>query len=194
MNIAIRMIAVMLVGVPAMAATAAETAAVDRDIKQEQRIEQGLQSGALNTREAARLEQQQAHVEQMEARAARDGNVSSQEAARIQEAQNRTSLAIRKDKHNAQLGNPNSASSQRMQADAQRDINQQTRIRNGLADGSLTVRESSRLEHQQAHGDRQLARAGADGHVGKQEQQRVAYNEARQSNHIWRQRHDAQTK
>lgn len=192
MNTKLCLMAALLAGLPAAAATADDAVALDRNVKQEQRIEQGLQSGALNTREAARLERQQGRIAQMEARAARDGKVTRQEAAQINQAQNAESRVINAEKHDAQRGNPASASSQRMQADVQRDINQQTRIRNGVADGSLTTREAGRMEHQQAHGDRVLAKAGADGHLGAAEQRRVASTENRQSRHIWRQRHDAQ--
>ncbi len=191
MNTTLRLLAVLLAGLPA-AAMAADTTAVDRNVKQQERIEQGLQSGSLNTREAARLERQQAKIEQMEANASRDGQISSKEAARIRHAQNAESELIRSEKHDAQRGNPNSVSSQRMQADVARDINQQTRIRNGLADGSLTTHEAGRMERQQASGDRKLARAGSDGYVGAGEQRRVASADKRQSRHIWRQRHDAQ--
>lgn len=192
MNTTLRLLAVLLAGLPAAAAMAADTTAVDRNVKQQERIEQGLQSGSLNTREAARLEKQQSKIEQMEAHASRDGQVSSKEAARIKQAQNAESELIRSEKHDAQRGNPNSASSQRMQADVSRDINQQTRIRNGLADGSLTTHEAGRMERQQASGDRKLARAGSDGYVGAGEQRRVVSTDNHQSRHIWRQRHDAQ--
>ncbi|UUZ55732.1 hypothetical protein LP419_09440 [Massilia sp. H-1] len=45
-----------------------------------------------------------------------------------------------------QTGNPNSASSQRMQADVQRNVNQQTRIENGIKSGELTNHEVAKLE------------------------------------------------
>ena len=50
---------------------------VQRDVNQEKRIEQGLQSGALNTREAARLEREEAHVDRLEANAMKDGKLSA---------------------------------------------------------------------------------------------------------------------
>lgn len=191
MNTTIRNMAVILMGLPA-AAFAAEPTALDRNVKQQTRIEQGLESGRLNVREAARLENMQSSIDRMEAHAARDGKLSGKEAARIDQAQDAASKAIYAEKHDAQFGNPNSASSQRMQANVQRNVNQQARIRNGVADGSMTLHEASRMERQQAKGDHMLARAGADGHLGWQEQQRVVSTEKRQSQHIWRQRHDAQ--
>ncbi len=165
-----------------------------RDINQEQRIEQGLQSGQLNTREAAKLQREQGRVDQMESRALRDGTVTPAERARINAAQNKASADIYKQKHDAQTGNPNSASSQRMQADVQRNVNQEKRIQQGLASGQLTNREASRLEAGQAHVDRVEARAGRDGHVGAGEQAHIQHAEDRQSRKIYRQKHDGQTK
>src|SRR5438552_1181866 len=99
-----------------------------RDVNQQQRIEQGLQSGQLSTKEAGQLERGQQHIDRMEARDLKNGSISPAEQARLNAAQNRQSQAIYNDKHNAVTGNPNSASSQRMQADVQRNVNQQQRI------------------------------------------------------------------
>jgi hypothetical protein len=176
------------------AAPAGAPGFVQRDIVQDQRIEQGLKSGQLNTREAARLEGEQAHVDKLEAKALADGKVSAQERARINAAQNRTSADIAREKHDAQKGNPNSASSQRMQADVQRNINQQQRIQQGMASGQLTNHEAAKLEAGQAHVARKEARAGRDGHVGAGEQAGVQTAENVQSRRIRREKHDSATK
>lgn len=165
---------------------------VQRDINQQQRIEQGLQSGQLNTREAARLEREEAGVERMESRALKDGNLSDAEKARINNAQNRLSRDIYREKHDAQTGNPNSASSQRMQADVQRNINQQQRIEQGIQSGALTNHEVGKLERGQARANRKEARAGADGWVGANEQRRIQTAENRQSRRVFREKHDGQ--
>ncbi len=173
-------------------AQSAGNESVQRNINQQQRIEQGLQSGQLNTREAARLEREESRVERMESNAMKDGRVTSNEAQRINQAQNRVSNDIYREKHDAQVGNPNSPSSQRMQADVQRNVNQQQRIQQGLNNGSLTQREAGRLERGQARANHMEARAGRDGHVGRFEQQRVQHAENRQSERIHHERHDAQ--
>ncbi len=165
---------------------------IERNVNQQQRIEQGLQSGQLTTREAARLEREESKVERMESKALGDGKVTPREAQRIDQAQNRVSNDIYREKHDAQTGNPNSPSSQRMQGDVQRNINQQQRIQQGMQNGSLTRREAGRLEGGQARVNRMEARAGADGHVGRFEQQRIQHAENRQSGNIYRQRHDGQ--
>jgi hypothetical protein len=179
---------------PVFAQTTGAPGFTQRDVNQEQRIEQGLQSGQLNTREAARLQREQGAIDKMESRALRDGTVTPAEKARINAAQNKASRDIAREKHDAQTGNPNSASSQRMQADVQRNINQEKRIQQGMASGQLTNREASRLEAGQAHVDRVEARAGRDGHVGAGEQAHIQHAENVQSRRIYRQKHDAQTK
>ena len=63
--------------VSAYAQTAAST--VQRDVNQEKRIEQGLQSGALNTREAATLQREESRVDRMQSNALKDGKLSAAE-------------------------------------------------------------------------------------------------------------------
>ncbi len=178
---------------PAFAQTAAP-GYTQRDINQEQRIQHGLQSGQLTTREAARLQAEQARIDKMESNALRDGQLTAQERARINAAQNRASANIYRQKHDAQTGDPNSASSRRMQADVQRNINQERRIQQGMASGQLTNREAARLEAGQARIGRSEARAGADGHVGPREQAAIQHRQNVQSKRIYRQKHDGQSR
>jgi hypothetical protein len=167
---------------------------VQRDVNQQQRIEQGLKSGSLSTGEAARLEKGEARIDRMEANANKDGNLSAAEKARIQNAQNQESRRIEAAKTNGVTGNPNSVSSQRMQADVQRNVNQEKRIEQGVQSGQLTQKETARLERGEARIDRKDARAGADGHVGAHEQASIQRSENRESRRIYRQKHDAQTR
>lgn len=165
-----------------------------RNINQQQRIENGLQSGQLNVKEAAKLEREQAKISRTEARALKDGKLSAVEKERIAAMQDKASHNIQAEKHDAQQGNPNSASNQRMQADVQRNINQQQRIENGIQNGSLTNREVSKLEKGQARTARREAAAGADGHVGAHEQHRIQKAENRQSKRIHKEKHDGQNR
>jgi len=167
---------------------------VQRDVNQQQRIEQGLKSGSLNTREASKLEAGESRIDKMEANAEKDGKLSPAEKARIQRAQNQESRDINRLENNAAKGNPNSASSQRMQADVQRNVNQQQRIEQGVKSGQLTNREVGKLENGQARVDRDEAHAGANGHVSAKEQQRVQKAENQQSKRIYKQKHDKQTR
>lgn len=185
--------AVVVAGAFAAPAMAQTTESItQRDVNQQQRIEQGLKSGQLTTREASRLEGEEARVNKIESRALSDGKLNPQERARIDQAQDKVSRDIYREKHDAQVGNPNSASSQRMQADVQRNVNQQRRIEQGVQNGSLTNREVGKLERGQAQVNRAEARAGRDGHVGQGEQRRIQSAENAQSRRIYRQKHDAQ--
>jgi hypothetical protein len=181
-----------LVAGASFAQTAAST--VQRDVNQETRIEQGLKSGQLNTREAARLEREESKVDRLQSQALKDGKLTPAEQARLKAAQDRTSQDIYAAKHNDVKGNPQSASSQRMQADVQRNVNQQQRIENGVKNGSLTNHEVAKLEHGQARVAGKEARAGRDGHVGAAAQANVQHAENHQSRRIFKQKHDAQVR
>lgn len=161
-----------------------------RNVNQQERIEKGLQNGQLSTGEAARLEKGEARINQMEANADKDGKMTREEKARIEHAENKESTAIKEMKHNDIHGNPNSVSSQRMQADVKRDIHQQKRIENGEQTGSLTPREAGRLEHGQSKMDRKEWHAGRDGHVSGHEQHHIQHTENNQSRHIYHQKHN----
>jgi hypothetical protein len=161
-----------------------------RDVNQQQRIEQGLKSGELSTREAGKLEREQQHVDKLEAHDLRNGSISPAEQARLSAAQNKASSDIAAAKHNGVTGNPGSASSQRMQADVQRNVKQQQRIANGVNSGSLTNHEVGSLERGQAHTARREANAAANGHVGAAEQRGIQRADNRQSARILRKKHD----
>lgn len=164
-----------------------------RDINQQTRIEQGLKSGQLSTREAARMEAGQSRIEKAESRALKDGELSATEKNRIRAMQDRNSKAIYAQKHNGSMGDPQSASSQRLQHDVQRDVNQQTRIKQGLKSGQLTTQEAGQLQRGEAHASSAEARAGRDGQVSVHEQARVRADLDRQSRKVRRQKHDGQT-
>src|SRR5262245_44741954 len=195
MKTATTMVAAVAAGLFSLAASAQTTGSeVQRDLNQQRRIEQGLKSGSLTTREASKLEAGESRIDKMEANAEKDGKLSPAEKARIQRAQNQESRDINRLQSNAAKGNPNSASSQRMQADVKRNVNQERRIEQGVKSGQLTNREVGKLESGQARVDRSEARAGANGHVGAKEQQRVQKAENQQSKGIYKQKHDKQTR
>jgi len=190
-SLSIALVVAALMGTAAWAAPPQTQEVTQRDLNQQNRVEQGLQSGQLSTREAGQLEKDESHIDKMEARDLKNGKLSPQETARINAAQNRVSNQIYADKHNGTVGSPNSASSQRMQKDVQRDANQESRIKQGEASGSLTNREASHLERGQAHTDRREGRAAANGHVGAAEQRGIQRAQNRQSRHIYRKKHSA---
>ncbi|MGJ0486759.1 MAG: hypothetical protein ACR65R_19810 [Methylomicrobium sp.] len=78
-----------------------DTPRVDRrQEKQEQRIEQGVRSGQLTTKEAQRLEEQQNRIQGMEDKTKVDGVVTRKERSRLNRRQNKASQNIYRKKHN----------------------------------------------------------------------------------------------
>jgi len=187
------LIATALLAGAAFGASAQTTdSTVQRDVNQQNRIEQGLQNGTLTTREGAQLERQESAIDRMQHRDLRDGTLSAQESARLQAAQNRASANINLAEHNGVNGNPLSGSSQREQQEVQRNIRQESRIQAGVANGGLNNREVSRMEARESGIDRSEYRAGADGRVNAHEEARVNARDNRTSWRIHKQRWDGQ--
>jgi Tfp pilus assembly protein FimT len=88
---------------PALAQTDSTKRIDQRQTNQERRIEQGVKSGALNEREAMRLEKGEARIQKMEDKAAADGKVTLKERARIERAQDMQSRRIYRQKHDRQV-------------------------------------------------------------------------------------------
>ena len=87
---------------PALAQTTSTPRIDQRQANQQQRIDQGVQSGALTEKEAARMEKGQERVQNMENKAAADGKVTAKEKARIEHAQDVQSKRIYRQKHDRQ--------------------------------------------------------------------------------------------
>jgi hypothetical protein len=167
---------------------------VQRDVNQQTRIQAGLQNGSLSTREAGRLEKEQSQIDRLQAKDLRDGTLSPRERAHLRRAQNKSSQDIHAAKTNGVQGNPESPSSERMQADVQRNVNQEKRVEQGVQAGTLTNREVGKLERGQSRVDRAEARAAHDGHVGKLEQAGVQHKEGKQSEDIFVKKHNARNR
>lgn len=74
---------------------------VQRDINQQQRIENGIREGQLTNKEVSKLERGQARTDAKQFRAGRDGHVGAAEAQAVNNAQNRQSTRIYNKRHNA---------------------------------------------------------------------------------------------
>lgn len=95
-----------LISAAVIAPAAAQTATpgVDkRQANQEARIQQGVQSGQLTPKEAAKLEKGQAKVQAKEDKAKADGVVTAKERAKLAKAQKKQSRKIYKEKHDKQV-------------------------------------------------------------------------------------------
>jgi hypothetical protein len=161
-----------------------------RNMSQEQRIERGLRTGELSTQQAGLLERQERQIDRMEARDLKNGSISTGEQAKLTAAENKASQEIYQMKHDATLVNPKTGSDDRMQADVQRDVNEQRRIQRGIDTGALTDREAARLELGQARIDRDEAGAAANAQISTHEQNRIQDAEHRQSNRIFNKKHN----
>lgn len=75
----------------------------DRQERQQQRIGQGIRSGELTPREAARLERGEARINREFRRDRADGKFSRSERARMRRHQHHLSRRIFREKHNRQV-------------------------------------------------------------------------------------------
>lgn len=90
------------IALPAFAQTPATPNLDKREANQQRRIDQGVSSGQLTPKEAARLEKRQERLQANEARAKADGKVTPQERERLQREANRNSRVIAREKHDGQ--------------------------------------------------------------------------------------------
>jgi Tfp pilus assembly protein FimT len=88
---------------PVFAQTTSTPRIDQRQKNQQQRIDQGVKSGELNRKEAARLQKGQDRIQKMENKAAADGKVTAKERAKIEKAQDKESKRIFREKHDKQV-------------------------------------------------------------------------------------------
>ncbi|HEY7038473.1 MAG TPA: hypothetical protein VID28_06475 [Methylomirabilota bacterium] len=97
---------IAVTGIAALSLTtpvfAQETRVDRRQDRQEERIDRGVESGALTPRETRRLEHGQQHVENLETRAQADGKITAREKGRLEHAQDVQSKRIYRQKHDRQ--------------------------------------------------------------------------------------------
>lgn len=104
-TILLTFVLVLGTGIVSMAQTA--TPRVNRrERHQQRRINQGVRSGSLTKREAAKLEHQQAKTEAAEAAAKADGTVTRKERRHLRSRERHTSRSIYRQKHDRQHRNP----------------------------------------------------------------------------------------
>ncbi len=72
----------------------------------------------------------------------------------------------------------------------QREVNQQSRIDQGIRSGELTPREAGRLEAQQAKIQQDEARMKADGNLTPRERTKLTREQNRASRDIYRKKHN----
>jgi hypothetical protein len=71
----------------------------DRQANQQQRIDKGVQQGTISQREYNKLQSKQEKIAAQRLLYLRDGNLNRKESAQLNNAQNRASRAIYRDRH-----------------------------------------------------------------------------------------------
>jgi hypothetical protein len=91
---------------PALAAGTDSPGIDQRQVNQQKRIDQGVQSGQLTEKEAKKLNKQQERISKKEARMKADGNLTKKERAKLKKEQDKASKKIYQEKHDNQTTAP----------------------------------------------------------------------------------------
>jgi hypothetical protein len=186
----------LLAGSPAGAQSSYAPYIDQRQDNQQQRIQQGVDSGALTPGETNRLDRQQNHIQNAEDRMSADGNLSPRERDRLNRMENRGNRDIYRLKnndratagHNGWSGHTNSAYGGNAYDPRfeRRDAYQDRRIEQGIHSGALTPGEARYLNGEQARIDRAENRMSADGNLSSRERQRLNQMQNQANRDIYR--------
>jgi hypothetical protein len=162
---------------------------------QQQRIDQGINSGQLTPREAGRLEAEEARIKQDELRMKSDGNLTPAERQRLNRELDKSSGDIYRQKHDAQTANVGQGGAGGNVNDPniqQRMQNQERRIQQGVNSGALTPKEAGKLEAREAKIKQDEARMKSDGKLTAKERNKLNKELDNASDRIYKQKHDRQ--
>ncbi|MCW5823753.1 MAG: hypothetical protein KIT34_13190 [Cyanobacteria bacterium TGS_CYA1] len=173
----------------------------NRQQRQQNRIQSGVQSGTLTSKEAARLTRQQNALARQEARYRASGNgLSRKERVRLEREQNQISQNIHRQANDRQgvnlppVGNPyayNPPGRPGLYNINNNQVNHQERINQGIQSGELTQTEAQRLSNQQNRFATKEAEMRQDG-LTLQERRRLDNMQDNMSRNIYHQKHDGQ--
>jgi hypothetical protein len=209
----------LLIGSPAGAQTYYHPPSDQREYYQQQRIQQGLDSGALTQGEARYLEKEQARIQATEDRMRADGRLSPWERQRLRQMQNQANRDIYRldgrtaegwhGNHNGWGNHWNSGWDNHANHGWQghryadwdgrrpydpwydhREDNQQYRIQHGIHTGAVGPGEARYLERQQGHIQSVEDRMRADGRLSPWERERLNHMQNRASRDIYRLDHN----
>jgi len=162
-----------------------------RKENQQDRIANGVKSGQLTAGETANLESKEAAIngETRADRAANGGKLTPSEKQQINKQQDQVSKQIYQDKHNANTAHYGNNKV------GQRSENQQDRIAQGVKSGQLTPGETAKLEKQQQHINKQVAkdRKANGGTLTTSEKKQINKEQNQASRNIYRKKHNAAT-
>ncbi len=151
-----------------------------REAYQQNRINQGVQSGQLTPEEFNRLQREQARIRAAEARMRADGRLDPRERARLNAMLNRSGRDIYRAEHNRQVAAPGRAWGQphpywgaRPNEPWRQQANQPNRFYQGVRSGQVAPAEFNRLGNQQARIRGAEARMRVDGNFTPRGQGRL---------------------
>ena len=184
----------LLVGSPAAAQsvnTSQNPYFEQREANQEERIQQGVDTGALTPGETRYLDRQQGRINRTENRMQADGRLSPGERQRLNQMQNHASRDIYRLKHNVRTADGD-VNTYDPRIERREDF-QQERIRRGIESGELTRGEARYLNREQERINRAEARMMADGRLDPRERQRLNQMQNQASRDIYRLEHNGRT-
>jgi hypothetical protein len=160
-----------------------------REENQQDRIANGVQSGALTAGETKSLEHQEASLNGQAAadRAADGGKLTAAQRGQLNSEQNHLSHNIYADKHNATTAHYGKNEV------GQRRENQQDRIAQGIRSGSLAPSEAAHLEGREQHINHEIStdRHANGGTLTAGEKQHINHQQNKASGAIYHDKHNA---
>ena len=170
--------------------TMAMSAVNERRDVQQQRIANGVSSGALTPHETRNIESREANINQQvhNDRVANGGTLTPQERQQVNREQNNVSRSINNQKHDGQTYQPGPGEV------GQRQANQQQRIANGVSSGQMSAKEAAHAENRQQNINQQVhaERQANGGHLDQQQRQQVNHEQNHVSQQIQNEKHNDQ--
>lgn len=159
-----------------------------RDLNQQRRIEQGVESGQLTGREASRLQGEEARVQRLESRAESDGVVTPRERARIEQAQNRVGRDIYRESHDAQVSGRNWRAPEHVNSGERRNFNEQRQFERGVRSDRVSRRDFGQTTRSESNVRSMDVRTGGNSPWGRSAQapgQQTSVQQAGVGNARW---------
>lgn len=162
-----------------------------RQHHQQQRIQQGVQSGELTRGETRRLQAEQRHIRHEERAYKADGHLTRAERADLRRDQNHASRDIYRQKHDAQDRPPAAVRDPGVNA---RQHHQHDRIAQGVRSGSLTKDEAQGLRSEQRSIRQEERQYKSDGALTRDERKDLHQDLNVASRNIYSEKHDAEAR
>jgi len=169
------------VGILCISGYAGERADV-RQGNQDDRIVDGIRKGSLTRGEALKLKKEQKHIDALERKMLKDGELSRKEKNRLERRQDLASRHIYREKHDRQMRGGKTMHKS--------DRRQRRRIAQGTKSGELTKGEVKSLVNGQKKIHKAERRAMEDGKLTNREKARIRKMKEKESQKIYRKKHN----